>query len=222
MEIKIVPIDGDSSSVFIYIPGALDSLNIERVSRNLENMKDFKDNYNYNEDRIIRKQKWYHVDGSYFCPKWKYKYDRWNSHSYDDITLEIQNKIQKFINGMRLEQYGIVCPLINSCLINMYRSGNDYIRPHQDTSLTFGENPTIIGLSIGDSREILFKRVTKNNDNGRIKPDKQNSDTNFKFNLESGSIFIMAGSSQTYFTHEIPRKENANKRYSLTFRQTIF
>ena len=78
---------------------------------------------------------------------------------------------------------------------------------NQDTKLTFGEYPTIIGLSIGNKRNILFRKI-------------QNKEI-FNFELESGSLFIMAGSSQKYYTHEIPKNDSKEHRYSLTFRETI-
>ena len=52
--------------------------------------------------------------------------------------------------------YGINNPIINSCLINKYRNSKDYISPHRDTNISFGEYPTIAGLSIGSEREIVL------------------------------------------------------------------
>ena len=104
--------------------------------------------------------------------------------------------------------YGINNPIINSCLINKYRNSKDYISPHRDTNISFGEYPTIAGLSIGSEREIVFKRTDQK---GKI----------FKFKLNSGSLFIMGGCSQKYYTHEIPPVNNENVRYSLTFREFI-
>ena len=212
-------VDGDKS-VFIYIRDVLDNNKQDLLINLLNNQVDFKNNRNFNEDKIIRKQKWYQKDGKYFCSKWKYKYERWESHDYSESLLRVQGFIQDFVNTLDLQNLGIKTPTINSCLINKYRDGNDYIRPHQDTADTFGKQPTIVGLSLGETRKIVFKHMIYDESTRRVRPDKDVS-KNFEFELESGSVFIMAGSSQKYFTHEIPREENKSLRYSLTFRQTI-
>ena len=199
----------DKDSVFIYIPDFLSKKESLNLYTELNNITDIKKNYNFDNNKIIRLQKWYHTENKYFCPKWKYKYDRWTSNEYDPSVLNIQKYVQSEIQKMNLEKYNITIPNINSCLLNKYRDGNDYIRPHHDTELTFGKYPTIIGLSIGHSRDIIFK-------------NKINKDI-FKFTLESGSLFIMAGSSQKYYTHEIPKSniKYLKNRFSLTFRETF-
>ena len=99
------------------------------------------------------------------------------------------------LTDLDLNKYGITLPDINSCLINKYRNGNDYIKPHRDTHLSFGRYPTVINLSIGGTRELYFR-------------SKNKAANNYSFNLESGSLFVMAGSSQEKFTHEITKSES--------------
>ena len=111
-------------------------------------------------------------------------------------------------------------PAINSCLINKYRDGNDSIRAHRDTYLSFGETPIIIGLSIGESR-ILRVRKLHNPDVFKSLKVERESDETIDFVLENNSVFVMAGYSQTYFSHEVPKMENKEHRYSLTFREYI-
>ena len=135
--------------------------------------------------------------------------------------MEFQNYIQNYVNNLDLKKFKIKTPKINSCLINKYRTGNDYIRPHRDTALSFGLNPTIIGCSLGDTRDIVFKRVFNEQKKSIPKRDVGKKFLDFKFKLESGSIFIMAGSSQKYWTHEVPKCNSNISRYSLTFRETI-
>ena len=105
-------------------------------------------------------------------------------------------------------------PTINSCLVNKYSDENDFISPHQDTPLSFGKYPTIIGLSVGDSRTLKLKRIV----NSKTKP----TNNHIMIELNHGSIFILAGSTNHYFTHEIEKtKERKQTRYSLTFREYI-
>ena len=60
------------------------------------------------------------------------------------------------------------------------------------------------------------------------KLDKLNQNLNVQQQLESGSLFIMGGSSQRFFNHEIPKSTDIDSsemesrcRYSLTFREFI-
>ena len=188
----------------------------------LNNIEDFKDNKNWSEEKVIRLQKWYQINGSYFCPKWKVKYKRWVSHPYPDFLLQLQSDIQDHLQSIQMRCNELNIPEINSCLINKYRNGNDYIRPHRDTDMSFGKEPTVLGLSLGCDREIKFCRVKYNGHNtSNSKIDKEKSDLNFTQTLKSGSLFIMAGSSQKYFTHEIPKSTKNQIRYSLTFREFV-
>jgi len=162
-------------------------------------------NYEKNEEQIkvSRKQLWFQTENKYFCPMWKKRLDRWESEPYFEKLFSIQNKVQNFIDQLfELEEYN---SKINSCLINYYENGNNFIPAHKDSSLSFGEYPTIVCISHGDNRTMVLK----------------NKDENYSFNLKSNSIFIMAGSSQKYYTHEIEKKQSENSRYSLTFRHFI-
>ena len=58
-----------------------------------------------------------------------------------------------------------------------------------------------------------------------VSPNKQKLDIieekEISFNLSPNSLFIMAGASQKYFTHSIPKEDTKLPRYSLTFRQHL-
>jgi alkylated DNA repair dioxygenase AlkB len=52
-----------------------------------------------------------------------------------------------------------------------------------------------------------------------LKRNKDESHKDIVFNLESGSVMIMAGSSQKYYSHQVVRDETSHEvRYNLTFR----
>tara|TARA_A100001015_G_scaffold182611_1_gene203242 strand:+ start:203 stop:907 length:705 start_codon:yes stop_codon:yes gene_type:complete len=228
IKIKVIP-EKDGNTVFIYIQNFLKKEESNMYQNWLNKMEDFKDNMNYNKTQLIRQQKWYQMENEYFCPKWERRYDRWKSHEYDDILIQLQEKIQNYINKivknlLLTKNVSIQNPKINSCLFNKYKTGKDRIRAHRDTEKSFGEKPTIIGLSLGGEREIKFVRImnTLNDKNIHIyKKDKENKHLNFKQKLEDGSLFIMAGCSQKYFTHEIPQCNSKDQRYSATFREWI-
>jgi len=166
---------------------------------------------------IPRLQIWYHLEKSFFCEAWKYRYDRWKSETYHPIILEVQDIIQQktkeLITKLHLEEelpFEITYPEFNSCLINKYRDGQDSIKPHQDSPISFGEYPTISNLSMVSEREMVVKALSK----FKSIPEKE-----IKFQLKPNSLFIMAGASQKFFTHSIPKQESEHTRYSLTFRQ---
>mgnify|MGYP003948255461 CR=1 FL=1 len=170
---------------------------------------------------IPRLQKWYQSDGKYFSKTWKDQdLERWKSNEYEPPLLKLQYNIQDYIDTLDIYKYmGINKPKINSCLINKYRDGNDSIRPHRDNQTTFGDNPTVIGISHGDEREIIFKRIHYNSDRmNSIKPDRDNQQE-IRLKLKTGSLFVMAGAIQKYFSHEIPKTDSNDIRYSMTFRQ---
>lgn len=207
---NIVSEHDSTSSIFHYIPNFITKEEETKLKLYLDNTNDFIPNIKYN-DGISRLQKWYQVDKKYFCPLWRERFPHWTSFEMDDTVVNMINKIQTFINDFAISNMepDFQIPKINSCLINKYPCGENFIAPHRDSEISFGKKPTIIGLSIGSERKIDFIR------NDRSKVD------DFSFNLESGSVFIMGGSSQKYYQHTIPKEYCENVRYSLTFREFI-
>lgn len=219
---------GDEYSYFIYYPNYFNDKEKCYTRHYLDSMDDFRYNINSNRTGNVRLQKWYQVNGKYFCSKWKDILPWWESFNYDKTLINIQKKIifdisHKTILGNLFDKYNIPIPKINSCLINKYRDGHDHIAPHSDTYHSFGKCPTICGLSIGASRILRIKSVVNNYQkvNGLSKIDKAHQDWNFNYLLEDGSLFIMAGASQKYFSHEIVKNMSSKVRYSLTFREFI-
>ena len=133
------------------------------------------------------------------------------------MIKSLQNKIQNKLRSLNLDIK------FNSCLINKYRNSNDSIKPHRDNLLSFGAEPIIGILSIGCHRDILFYRVKYDKNNPRkMRRDKEKKELNRKITLESGSLLIMSGTTQKYYSHEIPKtEEKKNTRYSLTFREYL-
>lgn len=221
---KIVhDIDGEKS-LFYYHNNFLNNEEYNLLKSWLDN-KEFISGNCVSGKEIPRQQLWFQEKGEYFCKKWIVKYDRWYSNPYEEVLSKIQNKIKDFASSIKndiLDDTCIQIPKINSCLINKYRNGTDSIKPHRDTSDSFGFYPTIIGLSIGSERNMLIKKINYDPDN--VNSLKHDSDTthNMNITLQDNSLFVMAGGSQKYFTHEIPKSDNDEIRYSLTFREYIY
>lgn len=162
----------------------------------------------YDHTDLDREQIWYHHDASYFCDKWKRKYDRWIGHKYP-LYLRLIQKIVLENTKKIIDEYGLNLDLTehNSCLINKYENGTDNIRPHRDSEYAFGDEPTIIGLSMGQKRQFILSSKT--------------SQDTMEFTLDHNSIFVMAGRSQLDWYHSIPPDDTTDVRYSLTFRHHI-
>ena len=173
---------------------------------------------------IPRLQKWYNESGEYFSKTWQDQSNpRWISCPYEPALKSIQNQIQVYFDNCNqlksIENINIQTKF-NSCLLNKYRDGMDSIKPHRDSEVIFGNNPTIAILSIGSTREMIFRRIVYDkNKIQSIKPDKSQPEE-FTIKLDSGSLLVMGGSVQKYYSHEIIKKKNVTEpRYSLTFRQ---
>lgn len=201
--------------MFHYEKNILNDFDIKLIKKYLNTMNDFKYNPKCsNKSKSGRLQKWYQIENKYFCPKWKLRHEWWNSFNYDNNLYYFQNIIQ---NKLKLLNYNVN---INSCLINKYRDGNDYIAPHRDSKLSFGDYPIIAILSIGNKRTLRFNKVENNfKDKSLTKKDKENISIDFE--LEDNSLFIMSGESQIKYSHELIKDNSINERYSLTFRRFI-
>tara|TARA_B110000208_G_C11800740_1_gene442088 strand:+ start:4950 stop:5621 length:672 start_codon:yes stop_codon:yes gene_type:complete len=222
MKVFIINEPNTENSIFCYIKNVFNEQEISEIRDYLDNTRGFEDNLNYNRNTVIRKQKWFQTEGKYFCSEWKGRFPRWNGNTYNTTLAYIQEKLLEKLKNFNLEAIGFNMEKFNSCLINKY-SDKDYIRAHRDTDKSFGTEPTIIGLSIGSSRRMSFKRVHYNGSNRNLsKKDHKNKYLNFSQDLESGSVFLMGGASQKFWTHEIEKPTlNQGVRYSLTFRNHI-
>jgi alkylated DNA repair dioxygenase AlkB len=96
----------------------------------------------------------------------------------------------------------------NSCFMNYYKNGEDYIGWHSDDEYeTYLTNP-IYSISLGECR--LFE----------IRRKKMESAPITKIKLEPGSLLIMYGNKfQTLYEHRLPKDNSVNARINLTFRR---
>lgn len=209
-------------SFMCYYPNFLENEDKEIIKKWLS-IKEYKEGKCISGKEIPRLQLWYQEKNKYFCEVWKYRYDRWQSNNYDLILKNIQDKVNLLTNKI-IDDYcpTIYKPKINSCLINKYRDGNDSIKPHRDTPDSFGDYPTICGVSFGDTRKLVFKKIDYNLKNYNSMKTDRHSEMDFEIQLEDNSLFIMGGASQKYYSHEIPKSDSDKVRYSLTFREFIY
>jgi len=96
----------------------------------------------------------------------------------------------------------------NSCLLNLYHNGEEGMSWHSDDEKELGKDTTIASVSLGAEREFLFKHKTT----GQL----------VSINLESGSLLVMKGSTQSHWLHSLPKRAKIKApRINLTFRSII-
>ena len=94
----------------------------------------------------------------------------------------------------------------NSVLANRYRSGADAMGWHADDEPELGPEPLIASVSLGATRRFLLRH--------RHDPVRRLS-----LDLEPGSLLLMAGRTQRYWKHALPRTARpAGERINLTYR----
>ena len=100
--------------------------------------------------------------------------------------------------------------VFNSVLLNDYVNGEVGMGWHSDDETELGSNPRIASLSLGVSRDFLFKH-------------KYNEKLNkVKLKLENGSLLLMHGRSQHLWSHSLPKRLRVlDRRINLTFRNII-
>ena len=93
----------------------------------------------------------------------------------------------------------------NSCLLNLYHSGDEGMAYHSDGEKMMKKNGAIASLSLGAERKFSFKH----------KETKQRID----IVLERGSLLVMKDETQKNWLHRLPPTKKVNSpRINLTFR----
>ncbi|HLP39487.1 alpha-ketoglutarate-dependent dioxygenase AlkB family protein [Lacibacter sp.] len=96
----------------------------------------------------------------------------------------------------------------NSCLLNLYNSGNEGMAWHSDAEKDLRKNGAIGSLSFGAERRFLLKHKSTKETVAVI--------------LEHGSLLVMKGTTQTNWLHRLPPASlRIRPRINLTFRTII-
>ncbi|WP_194757515.1 alpha-ketoglutarate-dependent dioxygenase AlkB family protein [Aliidiomarina indica] len=94
----------------------------------------------------------------------------------------------------------------NSVLANFYRDGKDSMGWHRDNEPELGKEPLIASVSLGAERDFILRH--RGNQQRHV------------IRLEHGSLLIMAGTTQHYWEHALPKRMRVDTpRINLTFRQ---
>lgn len=114
------------------------------------------------------------------------------------ILKEVIATIQPLLPGIKFD----------SCLLNYYRDGKDYIAAHKDKE-ALGKHNCVVTVSLGTSRRFVLKNSKKEK---------------VETILEEGDVIVMSSDTLTDWTHEIPKVaiSKCNEgRISLTFRTVL-
>ncbi len=117
-------------------------------------------------------------------------------HSWHPLMIQIRDVLRESFN----------CHL-DSCLLNYYPDGQNYISMHSDRE-NKGVRTITIGLTLGATRDFVLKRKS---DGHRI-----------VFENRPGDLYVMDGTVQQYWKHGIPKRMKVKEgRISATFRQLL-
>lgn len=97
----------------------------------------------------------------------------------------------------------------NQVLLNYYRNGKDAIGAHSDAERSLGNNPRVLSISLGATRQFILQR----------RSDKGIQHT---LDLHDGQLLIMGNNSQLRYLHSIPKEPHITAgRISITFRHVM-
>ncbi len=105
---------------------------------------------------------------------------------------------------------GLTRARFNSVLLNYYRDGSDSMGMHSDDERELGARPVIASLSLGATRDFIFKH--------RFRKDL----ATVKLALQDGSLLLMSGDTQRCWRHGINKvRRDCGPRINLTFRRVL-
>ncbi|MBT8182326.1 MAG: alpha-ketoglutarate-dependent dioxygenase AlkB [Eudoraea sp.] len=127
------------------------------------------------------------------------------TYSYSKITMT-PHVFTKELLKIKSKVETVIDVYFTTCLLNLYRNGQDSNGWHADNEKELGKNPIIASVSFGAER--LFK--LKHKQHKSIKKD---------LILQHGSLLLMKGDTQHHWLHQIPKtKKEVGRRINLTFR----
>lgn len=165
-------------------------------------LNDFKDNLPWTQDS-------YNFSGKIIVPKRKTcMYGK--NYTYSGQTkIAIPYQENGVLNGIKeyLERVlSFETNTLNGCLLNLYEDGDASISYHTDDEKEMDLNYPIVVLSLGATRQFLFKDIE--------------TKEVIKTEIKNGEILLMYPGCQSKYFHSIPKEKNVNKpRISLTFRK---
>lgn len=146
------------------------------------------------------------IFGKHFITKRKVAWygDRAFSYTYSNATKNALPWTKELLELKTIAEQRSAATY-NACLLNLYHDGSEGMGWHSDDEKMLTKDSAIASLTFGAERKFCFKH----------KKDGQRVD----ILLESGSLLVMQGSTQTHWLHRLPPTKKVNSpRINLTFR----
>lgn len=129
------------------------------------------------------------------------------SYTYSNITKQALPWTPELLELKNLSEK-LTAATYNSCLLNLYHTGEEGMAWHSDDEKTLGHHSAIASMSFGAERKFSFKH-------------KQTKET-VSLQLEPGSLLVMKGATQINWLHRLPpTKKVTQPRVNLTFRLMV-
>ena len=130
--------------------------------------------------------------------------DKSYSYSYSGVTKQAHLWTPELLQ-LKQKVEELSSTTYNSCLLNLYHTGEEGMAWHSDDEKMLKKNGEIASVTLGAARKFSFKH----------KETKQKVDVL----LESGSLLVMKDTTQTHWLHRLPPTKKVNSpRINLTFR----
>ena len=130
-------------------------------------------------------------------------------YTYSGVTHQAQEWLD-VLRVVREKVEAVAGGKFNSLLLNYYRDGKDSIGWHTDAEPELGQNPIVPSISLGAVRTFCLRHK------------KGKKDGYLEIPLSHGSLLIMAGTTQHFWMHSVPKTDNElGERINLTFRNIL-
>jgi alkylated DNA repair dioxygenase AlkB len=129
--------------------------------------------------------------------RYRYSGDTKQALPWPEAVLPVKARVEA-VTGERF----------NSCLANLYPTGQQGVSWHSDAEPELGPTPTIASVSFGAARRFVLRH--------RRQP------LEVDLLLRHGSLIVMRGQSQACWKHQLPKMARVHApRVNLTFRQML-
>ncbi len=128
------------------------------------------------------------------------------TYSYSGITMK-PDPFPPKLQALKKQVEASCGHTFTTCLLNLYRDGNDSNGWHADNEKELGQDPVIASVSLGATRAFHLKH-------------RKEKTLRFRMQLGHGSLLVMQGPMQHHWLHQIPKTRKAvGPRINLTFRK---
>lgn len=133
--------------------------------------------------------------------------DKAFDYTYSKVTRKALPWTQDLLN-LKLKAEQVSGETFNSCLLNLYHSGEEGMAWHSDSEKQLKRNGAIASVSLGAERRFCFKH-------------KKTKEIHCSV-LQQGSLLVMKDETQSHWMHRLPpTKKVQQPRVNLTFRTIV-